>query len=191
MGFSLKRKKIAALAGKPQSTFILFVLSVAESIVFPVPLEVLLIPMLLLNRHKWLFLVFITIAGSVIGGVFGWLIGFFLWQQVGIFLLPYIGGQAAFDSAEIWFQDYGMWAILVFGITPLPYKIATLLCGVLGYPLGSFILLSILSRSVRYGGVGYLTIHLGHKIWAHPFFKNNWLLMVAGLLVLVLAYLFT
>ena len=140
----------------------LAIVSFAESSFFPVPPDVMLAPMVLGNRkHAWRLAGLPTIA-SVAGGIFGYFLGGF-----GEWLVTIYGAQATLALAQQWFEDYGIWIILVAGFTPVPYKIFTISAGMMGMSLVAFVLASIIGRGARFFLVS------GFIYFAGTFFAND------------------
>lgn len=124
-------------------------LSFAESSFFPIPPDVVLAPMCLAEpRRAWWFAALTTVT-SVAGGVFGYLIGYFAFDLIE----PWIAGGKywqAYEAAVAWFGEWGFWAVLIAGFSPIPYKAFTISAGVLGMPILPFILASAVGRGGRF-----------------------------------------
>lgn len=143
----------------------LSVISFIESIFFPIPVDIFLAPMIVINRSKTLFLISITIIFSVLGGILGYYIGFYLWDLVSPQLITfYPGFEINFQSFKEKFENFGWFIILIGGFTPLPYKIVTISSGILSLNVYLFILCSIISRGARFVFVGYLSYKYGLNI---------------------------
>jgi membrane protein YqaA with SNARE-associated domain len=145
-----------AAAGKPHAAWIMGAMSFAESSFFPVPPDVMLIPMLLARPDKaWSYATLCTWT-SVAGGLVGYLIGALLYDSVGHWLIKIYGYG---DKVEMFRQSYaqwGAWIILLKGLTPIPYKLVTITSGFAGYNIFAFVLCSIVARGMRF----YLTAFL-------------------------------
>ena len=125
------------LAGHRHAKAWLAFVSFIESSVFPIPPDVLLIPMVLADRARaWRIALICTVA-SVLGGVLGYAIGAFLFDQVGRPMLEFYGYTAKFDQFRATYADWGAWAVFIAGVTPFPYKVITILSGV--EPIRAFI----------------------------------------------------
>lgn len=138
-----------AHAGRPAATWYLGGLSFAESSFFPIPPDVMLIPMALARPQRAWLLALITTATSVLGGLAGYLIGVLAVDA----LLPFIeriGYLQAFEQAQNWFDRWGLLAVLAAGFSPIPYKIFTIAAGALGLFLPGFVLMSLLGRGARF-----------------------------------------
>lgn len=123
--------------------------SFTESSFFPIPPDVLLAPMTLAQPARWLRLVVITTVTSVLGGLFGYLIGYTALEAVTP-LLHRVGYWEYFETAHAWFARYGFWAIFAAGFTPIPYKVFTIAAGAAHMALVPFTLGSLIGRGARY-----------------------------------------
>ncbi len=139
-----------AKAEHPQALWVLAAVAFIESSVFPIPPDVLMIPMILARpRRAWLIALVAT-AASVLGGVLGYGIGYFFYDQIGQPILDALGKGDAMAEFNIRFNDLGFWAVLTAGITPFPYKVITIMSGWTAMPLGTFVATSILARALRF-----------------------------------------
>lgn len=152
------------LAARPDALAALFAVSFIESSFFPIPPDVLIIPMVLAARGRWLRIATVATAGSVLGGCFGYWIGATLMETWGHSILAFYGKEAAFDTLAARFADWGGWAVLVAGVTPFPYKVITIFSGAVHLPLPLFIAVSILARALRFYLVAWLLHHYGAPI---------------------------
>jgi membrane protein YqaA with SNARE-associated domain len=138
----------------------LFAVSFTESSIFPVPPDVMLAPMVLSRPDRaWRYAALCTLA-SVLGGMLGYAIGFFL-TGFGQWLLSLIGhpeGTAVFSA---WFDRYGLWVILIKGLTPIPYKMVTIAAGIAHFSFATFIIASVITRGARFFLVAYVVKRFG------------------------------
>ncbi|HIE91271.1 MAG TPA: DedA family protein [Methylophilaceae bacterium] len=135
---------------KPNAPWYLGLLSFAESSFFPIPPDVMLTPMCLANPSKaWNFALITTIT-SLLGGLLGYLIGATVFDVITPFLQANDHYWAAFQKAEIWFEEWGVWAIFLAGFSPIPYKISTIAAGALAMPLLPFTIASFIGRGARF-----------------------------------------
>ena len=138
------------LAAHRNAPWALAGVSFIESSVFPIPPDVMLIPMVLAERRKaWLFAAIATIA-SVLGGIFGYLIGYFLFETVGQPILNFYGFGEKFDDFARRYNEYGAWIVFFAGLTPFPYKVITIASGVAMLNPAVFGLASLASRGLRF-----------------------------------------
>lgn len=153
-----------SLAGRPSAPYALAAVSFAESSFFPVPPDVMLVPMMLARPDKaWSYALICTIS-SVVGGVFGYMIGLLLYDSVGTWLFQLYGLTEGAEAFRHSYAQYGHWIILLKGLTPIPYKLVTITSGFAGYSLGWFIVLSIVTRGARFFMVGFLMSRFGSTI---------------------------
>lgn len=149
-------------AGKPYATWLMGLVSFAESSFFPVPPDVMLIPMSLARPDKaWAYATICT-ATSVAGGVLGYAIGALLYDSVGQWLIQLYGYGDKVEAFREAYARYGSLIILLKGLTPIPYKIVTITSGFAGYDLVLFVLLSFVARGMRF----YLLAFLLHRYGA-------------------------
>lgn len=153
-----------SMAAHPRAIWVLAAISFAESSVFPIPPDVLLLPMILANRNKaWLYAGVCTVA-SVAGGYFGYLVGMFLFEQVGHPVLTFYGKAAAFDSFSAYYNEWGGWIVAAGGVTPLPYKVITIASGATALDPLIFGVASVLSRGFRFFLEAVLLYYIGPPI---------------------------
>ncbi|MBE1296813.1 YqaA family protein [Phycobacter azelaicus] len=145
-----------ALADHPHALWWLAVVSFAESSVFPIPPDVLMIPMILARPSRAWLIALVALVSSVLGGLLGYAIGAFFYEGVGQPVLQAMGKGDAIEAFNTRFNDFGFWAVLMAGITPFPYKVITIMSGWTGMPLATFIATSILARAVRFFAVAAL-----------------------------------
>ncbi len=138
------------LAGHRHALWALAGIAFIESSVFPIPPDVLLIPMILAARDKaWLYAGVAAIA-SVLGGLAGYAIGMGLFEAVGRPLLAFYGYEAAFVEFQGMYEEHGAWIVFTAGLTPFPYKVITIASGVVALSLPTFIIASVLARGLRF-----------------------------------------
>jgi len=155
--------KTLGLAGHSKASYYLFILSVAESSFFPIPPDVMLAPMCLAKLSKvWRF-AFIATIGSVLVGILGYLIGKFSFEYIEPFIERF-GYMMAYQVAVNWFYEWGFWAILIAGFSPIPYKVFTIAAGALNMAFLPFVIGSIIGRGSRFYLVAFLVKIFGNKI---------------------------
>ena len=122
----------------------------AESSVFPIPPDVALIPMVLAKRDQaWVYALWTTLA-SVLGGMFGYAIGYFLYDSIGAHILQIYGYQDQFENFARRYNEYGVWIVLIAGLTPFPYKVITIASGLTALNFPVFMLASLVARGLRF-----------------------------------------
>lgn len=153
-----------ALAAGRHAEKALVGVSFAESSFFPIPPDLLLIPMVLADRTKALRYAVVCTIASVIGGVAGYLIGAFLFEQIARPLLDLYGYGAKFDVFAGWYNEWGAWIVFAAGLTPFPYKVITIASGATGLDFLVFSIASITSRGIRFFVVAGLLYWIGPPI---------------------------
>ena len=137
-------------AGQTHAPWVLGIISFAESSFFPVPPDVMLIPMALARPDRaWFFAAVCTVA-SVLGGIFGYFIGAALYDTVGLWLIHLYGYGDKVEAFRAGYAQYGALIILLKGLTPIPYKIVTITSGFAGFNIGLFIVMSVITRGARF-----------------------------------------
>jgi membrane protein YqaA with SNARE-associated domain len=152
------------LADHRHALWALAIVAFVESSVFPIPPDLLMIPMILANpRRAWL-IAGVALVASVLGGMLGYLIGAFAFDTLGEPILASLGKADAMAEFSTRFNDMGFWAVLGAGITPFPYKVITIMSGWTGMPVATFVSTSILARGLRFFIVAGLLWRFGAPI---------------------------
>jgi membrane protein YqaA with SNARE-associated domain len=156
--------RVLALAASPYATWWLALIAFAEASCFPIPPDALLVPMALARpRAAWRFAAVCTVA-SVAGGALGYWIGFAVFDQLARPILNLYGYGPAYAAFQAKFQEYGLWIILVKGLTPIPYKIVTIAAGAARFDFWLFMLASLLTRGARFFLVATLLHFFGDAV---------------------------
>ncbi len=142
----------------------LSLISFAESSFFPIPPDILLIPMALASKANALFYAFICTLFSVLGGILGYAIGYFFYNSVGIYIVDFYHLENSFNIFESYYKEFGILIVLGAGITPFPYKFITIASGVFGLNIFLFIIVSIIGRGLRFYLIAILLYFFGEKI---------------------------
>ena len=153
-----------AQATHPRALWILAFVAFVESSVFPIPPDVLMIPMILARPKQAWLIALVALVASVAGGIFGYVIGAFAFDQIGAPMLQAMGKGAAMEAFNTRFNDFGFWPVLIAGITPFPYKVITIMSGWTGLPLGTFIVTSIIARGMRFFLIAALLYKFGAPV---------------------------
>lgn len=153
-----------SLAARPKALHALGVVSFAESSFFPVPPDVLLIPMVLARRDRAWIIATVCTAASVVGGIAGYAIGYYLYATLGQAVIDFYGLQEAAAQFHDWYRDFGLYVILIKGLTPIPYKIVTIMSGAAAFDVWVFIAASMLTRGLRFFIVAGLLRQFGEPI---------------------------
>jgi membrane protein YqaA with SNARE-associated domain len=157
---------VIRLAGSPQAIPAMGVVAFAESSFFPIPPDVMLIPIVLANRAKAFRIALVCTVCSVLGGLLGYAIGFYFFETIGAWLVRTYGLQAGLESFRAGFAEYGTWIILIKGLTPIPYKLVTIACGAAHFDLFTFVWASVVTRGARFFVVAALLWKYGEPIRA-------------------------
>lgn len=152
------------LAERRHARLALVSVSFAESSFFPVPPDVLLIPMVLAQRSKAFALALWCTIASVLGGVAGYAIGYLLYDTVGLWLIDLYGYGDKVDMFRAAYAEWGAWIILIKGLTPIPFKLVTIASGFAGYDFLLFVILSFITRGVRFFAEATLLYYYGEPI---------------------------
>jgi membrane protein YqaA with SNARE-associated domain len=152
-----------AAAGKPHASWIMGAVSFVESSVFPVPPDVMLIPLCLARPDRAYFYATVCTVTSVAGGVLGYVIGAYLYDSVGLWLMQLYGYGDNIEAFRQAYAEWGAWIIVLKGMTPIPYKIVTIASGFAAYPIIPFIFLSFIARGMRFYLVAFLLHRYGPR----------------------------
>lgn len=152
------------LAGHRHAMWWMAAVSFVESSVFPIPPDVMLVPMVLAERRKaWVYALVCTLA-SVAGGFLGYAIGYFLFESIGDWVIRVYHLAQEFETFKHTFNEYGAWIVVIKGMTPIPYKLITITAGVTHLSLAVFAAASVVSRAIRFFLVAWLLWQFGPPI---------------------------
>lgn len=179
------KNRTMALARSPHAERGLFILAFAESSFFPIPPDVVLGPMAAATPSKWARFAFICAAGSVLGAILGYAIGYFAAETLGKWILDLFGLTAAFEHFRENSASVMPWVILGQGLIPVPYKLVTIASGMLRISLLLLIGCSILTRSTRFFAVSYLFQRFGPTVGPVLEKRIGLVMAVVALLVIV------
>ena len=166
---------------------LLSLFSFLESIIFPIPPDIFLIPIVLAKKKKWLFFSMICTLFSVLGGVVGYIIGYYFWDLVGNHIISFYNAENEVNHLKEYFSKYGLFIILLAGFTPLPYKIFTIGSGLLSFNFFIFIICSLFARGLRFISLSYLLYKYGEKSLS---FVDKYFYKLTLFFVLILALIF-
>jgi len=153
-----------SLSAHPRALWALAAVSFVESSFFPIPPDIIMIPMILAQPRKaWLIALVATVA-SVFGGLLGYFIGAALFETIGQAIFDFYGKSDAVAAFNERFNAYGAWAVLVAGVTPFPYKVITIMSGWTGLSIPVFIVASIVARGLRFFIVASLLWKFGDPV---------------------------
>ncbi|WP_462324036.1 YqaA family protein [Desulfoplanes sp.] len=162
---------------------VLMGVSFTEAIFFPVPPDLLLLPMGLANRERVFRLAWICLLFSLAGGVIGYGIGYYFMETIGTPIIGFYGLEKQYAEIQVWYDTYSAWAVTIAGLTPIPYKLCTLTAGAFKVNWPVFIVASAISRGVRFFVIAGLIRCFGET--AREFLEKRFNLVVTAALVLV------
>ncbi len=172
-----------ALADSPRAPLALGLIAFAESSVFPLPPDLILVPMSLAQpRRAWTFAAIATI-GSVLGGILGYGIGALLYETVGQWLISVYGYGGKLETLRDAYAHWGALVILLKGFTPIPFKLVTIFSGLLGYNFLLFVLLSLITRGARFFILAGLLNRFGAPIRAGM--ERHFAMFIGSLAVII------
>jgi len=158
--------------------------SFIESSIFPIPPDVMMIPMILARPSRAWLIALVALVASVLGGIAGYAIGALAYEQLGQPILASLGKADYMVEFSTRFNDFGFWAVLTAGITPFPYKVITIMSGWTGMPLMTFVATSILARGLRFFIVAGLLWKFGTPI--RGFIERHFGLVTVAFMVLLI-----
>ena len=153
-----------SLAAHRYALLALAVVSFLESSVFPIPPDILMIPMIIAAPRRAFLIATVCLVSSVLGGLLGYYIGYGLFETVGRPVLEFYGKDAYFEDFAARYNEWGAWAVLIAGVTPFPYKVITIMSGVTQLNLGVFMVASVIARGLRFFIVAALLWKFGAPI---------------------------
>ncbi|MFN6963861.1 MAG: YqaA family protein [Pyrinomonadaceae bacterium] len=175
---------VEGYAEKPHAQWALFVIAFMESSFFPIPPDVLLVAMAVMIPRQAFRYALICSAGSVLGGIFGYYIGWAAFEAIGKPIIDFYGAQGHYARVQELYNEHAFWAIMAAGFTPIPYKVFTIAAGAFEVSLTTLIVASVISRSARFFLVAALFFFFGAPIkrFIDKYFE---ILTVAFLVILV------
>ncbi len=179
-------------AGRKYANFALAIVSFIESSFFPVPPDVMIIPMVIAKKQHFIKIALIATIFSVLGGLFGYLIGYVFFNEIGFKIFQFYGYENVNVLKEMFSSKQGMFSwfglLFVAGFTPLPFKILTITSGFIHYNIFTFIFTCIFTRGLRFFLVAFLTNKFGSKISSFMEKKAaKWAFIIAGIVILLCA----
>lgn len=170
-------------AAGPHAFWFLGAIAFAESSFFPIPPDVMLVPMTLANRQRAFLLAGWCTLMSVLGGMLGYAIGALLYDSVGHWLIQVYGYGHKLEEFRHLYAELGAWIILIKGMTPIPYKLVTIASGFAGYNFAAFVVLSAITRGARFLIVAGLLYRFGEPV--REFIEKRLEVVMLGFLILI------
>ena len=153
-----------SMAEHPHALWVLAIVSFVESSIFPIPPDILMIPMILAAPSRAFVIAGVALVSSVLGGLLGYAIGALAFDTLGQPILQALGKADSIEAFNGRFNEVRFWAVLIAGVTPFPYKVITIMSGWTAMPLGTFIVTSIIARGLRFFIVAALLWKFGAPI---------------------------
>lgn len=137
--------------------------SFLESTIVPIPLEALMVPLMQAQREKLWLIALMATLGCVVGALFGYALGYYLFDAVGDWVISAFSSPEQFENVKQKMHNQGFWFVITLGIVPIPFQIAMLAAGATKYSLGLFLLASAIARSIRYFGLAIVVYYAGNQ----------------------------
>ena len=179
------KERLAAKADSPGALIILAVVSFMESSFFPIPPDVMVIPMALLKPKQWKRIALVCTGASVAGGLLGYLIGYQFFDMIAAKLIDFYDAQKQFDLVSDFYNRYDFFAVFAAGLTPIPYKVFTIAAGLFKMNLITFTFASVVGRGLRFFLEAWLVFKFGEK--AVAFMEKHWAWTTIAISILLLA----
>lgn len=158
--------------------------SFLETLIVPVPIELVLIPLMAAHRERIWALAAVTTAGCLLASLVGYAVGMMLFESLGRWFIETMDMESGYRAFQSFFDEYGFVAILTLGVLPIPFQIAMITAGLSGYPIALFVLAATLARGLRYFGLAWLVLRFGNRmgaLWRRRALATS---LVAGVAVL-------
>ncbi|MCG8529076.1 MAG: DedA family protein [Desulfovibrionales bacterium] len=176
---------VARSSLSPQAKWILAIVAFTESIIIPIPPDLLLIPMALTQRKKAFQFATICMVASVVGGAGGYFLGYYFMDYIGMPIVRFYNLSEQYLVVKEWYDSYSAWAVAAAGLTPIPYKLCTLSAGAFKINFWVFMIASLISRGVRFFAIAGLIYCFGEKV--RYFLEKRFDLFLLATLVLGIA----
>ena len=185
--------KTIKLAGHKSSKLILGIISFIESFIFPIPPDVLIIPMTIAKKNDWVKIAFVATTGSVLGALLGYLIGFVFFNEIGIKIFELYGVDNTYFLKEKFSSEGGViaWMTLlaIAGFTPVPFKLLTITSGFVGFNIFYFLIVSAITRGTRFFLISFLIGKFGSAMKEIIEKKLIKVSIVISIIIIVVAFL--
>ncbi len=161
--------------------------SFLETIIVPIPIELVLVPYMLANRRQTWTIATVTLVGCLIGAIVGYGAGYFVFETLGRWIIAQFEYGTAVETFRHSFDRYGFWAIVAVGVTPVPFQVAMLVAGAAAFPIPLFVLAAVIARGIRYYGLALLVCLFGHRaleLWR----RRAWAASIVVVLILAAVF---
>ena len=169
----------------PHAFVALFVIAFSQSIIFPLPTEIAMVPLVLLRPHQAFRIWATACLGSVSGGIIGYGLGYFAADPIARPLIAAFRYEDQYDQLVLWYERRGEWVVFLAGISPFPYKLVTVTSGVLQMNFADFVIFSVIARAMRYGVGCFLLVKFGKPFRRFSENRLPWLMGGISLLVVI------
>jgi membrane protein YqaA with SNARE-associated domain len=183
LGTKVKRKTKQFIDSKHMLTGITFA-SFLESTIVPIPLEAVMIPLMQARRESLWKIALMATVGCVIGAIFGYALGYYLFDLIGQWIINSFFSAEQFENVKSQMDSQGFWFVMTLGIAPIPFQVAMLAAGATKFSLGLFLLATVIARSLRYFGLAAVVYYAGDK--AEQLIKRYRMKAVIAITVVVL-----
>ena len=169
------------------STLILCLWAFSEAFIFPIPPDPFLIALILANKNKFFLYCTLCTAFSVLGGITGYYIGFIFWDEIGVHITEYFALTDQINSFKELYNENGSLAVFIAGVSPIPYKLVTIISGISSMNFFYFCFFSLLSRGLRFFLIGFLIFWFGSRVQS---FVENRLSLLSLIIIVVVVIIF-
>ncbi|WP_338519479.1 YqaA family protein [Alteromonas gracilis] len=183
LGKKVKKKTKQIVDSKHMLTG-LTLASFLESTIVPIPLEAVMIPLMQARRDSLWLIALMATVGCVVGALFGYALGYYLFDLIGQWAINTFFSQSQFDNVKEQMQNQGFWFVMTLGIAPIPFQVAMLAAGATQFSLGLFLLATVIARSLRYFGLAVVVYYTGER--AEQLIRRYRMKAVIAITVLVL-----
>jgi membrane protein YqaA with SNARE-associated domain len=183
LGKKVKKKTKQLVDSKHMLTG-LTLASFLESTIVPIPLEAVMIPLMQARRDSLWLIALMATVGCVVGALFGYALGYYLFDLIGQWAIDTFFSQSQFDNVKEQMQNQGFWFVMTLGIAPIPFQVAMLAAGATQFSLGLFLLATVIARSLRYFGLAVVVYYTGER--AEQLIRRYRMKAVIAITVLVL-----
>ena len=179
--------KTLQFSNSPFAYPFLFLICLAEAIIFPLPQEIIMIPMMAVTKARVYMIAFICLTGSLAGAVIAYFIGLFLFESIGILILETLHMNDTFYNFVSEIEQYGFLYVFIGGFTPLPFKVFTITSGIIGFNIVIFFFICLFTRGLRFFLVAYLTSLFGNKFGEFIEKKGALWFTIGGIVIVIVA----